>query len=128
RLDVAPLRRAREAVDRLVMAALGIVPLGHLDLGGRGRHRVVSMRRGLPDAQLVQRAEVASREDIEREAPALLVRFVRVDRVRDYGRKEADVVRLRLVAPALAVVDVEFLDIEIERRRERNVTQDVAVE
>src|SRR5687767_1088240 len=82
----------------------------------------------LLDAELVQAAERAAREHIECEAPALLVRIVRVRRVHDRRGEQADVVDLRLVAPALAVVDVERVEVEVERGRKRNQAVNVAVE
>src|SRR5690606_15479446 len=96
-------------------------------MAGSGGQADSSDRAALLDAEPVQRAEVAAGENVEREAPAFLVRFVRVHRMRDDGRKQANVVRLRLVAPAFAVVDVEAVDIQVERRRERNEAQNVPV-
>src|SRR6185503_20525482 len=83
---------------------------------------------GLLDADLVLGTEGAPREDVEREAPALLVGVVRVRRVHHRRGKQTDIVDLRLVAPALAVVDVERVDVEVERGRERNQAVDVAME
>ena len=66
--------------------------------------------------QLVERPDVASDEDVEGEAPSFLVRLVRIGRVHDHGRKQADVIGLRPVAPTLAVVEIERIHVEIERR------------
>src|SRR5690606_23178698 len=74
RLDVAPPRRPREAVDRFVMTARGVVPLGHLDVGCGSAHGAGTRYEldGLLDAQPMQHAELAADEYIEREAPSLV--------------------------------------------------------
>src|SRR5690348_8187503 len=82
---------------------------------------------GLFDAELMLAAESAPREHVESQAHALRVGVIPVRRMHDGRREQANVVDLRLVAPALAVVDVELVDVEVERGRKRNQAIDVAM-
>jgi hypothetical protein len=65
---------------------------------------------------LVQRSDVAFDEHIERQTPPLFVRLVGVRGVLHNGWEQTDVVGFRFIAPALTVVDIESIDIEIECR------------